>query len=167
MAEPRTPDELLAFLDGLGIAVTTKTHPPLFTVADSQSLRGEIAGGHTKNLFVKDRKDRYFLLTVGEEALIDLKQVHHLIGASGKVSFGKPEALLELLGVTPGAVTAFGVINDTAGAVTLVLDTDLLEHEVINAHPLTNTATTSIGRDDLIRFAEATGHKPLILKLSD
>ena len=99
---PKTPAELFAFLDRLGIAVTTVSHPPLFTVADSQALRGEIDGGHTKNLFLKDRKDNFFLVTVGEEAEVDLKQIHHVIGASGRVSFGKPEALMELLGVMPG-----------------------------------------------------------------
>src|SRR5882724_7870695 len=96
---PKTPAELFAFLDGLGIEVTTRTHEPLFTVADSQKLRGEIEGAHTKNLFIKDKKDSYFLLTVEEEASVDLKTVHRLIGASGRVSFGRPEALLELLGV--------------------------------------------------------------------
>lgn len=163
---PRTPDELLAFLASLGIEVTTVTHPPLFTVADSQALRGEIAGGHTKNLFLRDRKDRHFLLTVGEEAEIELKRIHHVIGASGKVSFGKPEQLLAYLGVTPGAVTAFGVINDVEGKVTIIFDEALMRHDILNAHPLTNEATTSIAREDLLRFVEATGHAPLVLKLS-
>ena len=161
-----TPDQLLSFLAELGISATTVKHPPLYTVAESQALRGEIAGAHTKNLFLRDRKDIHFLLTVGEEAEVDLKQVHHVIGASGKVSFGKPEKMLEYLGVTPGAVTAFGVVNDSAGAVTIVFDEALMRHDVINAHPLTNEATTSIGRDDLLRFVKATGHEPLILKLS-
>jgi Ala-tRNA(Pro) deacylase len=163
---PKSREELLAFLDGLGIATRTWDHPPLFTVRDSQSLRGEIPGGHTKNLFLKDRKDTFFLLTVGEDAEIDLKQVHHLIGASGRVSFGRPEMLMELLGVIPGAVTVFGLVNDTGGRVRLFLDTALMEHETINAHPLTNEATTAISRDDLLRFAVATGHEPTILKLS-
>lgn len=162
----RTPDDLFAFLEKLGIAVTTTTHPPLFTVADSQALRGQIAGAHTKNLFLKDRKDRYFLVTVEEEAVVDLKTIHTLIGASGKVSFGKPEALMALLGVIPGAVTAFGVINDSEGQVTLVIDSALAEADVVNAHPLTNEATTSIRPADLIRFAEATGHTPRILKVA-
>ena len=109
---PKTPDELFAYLEGLGIEVSTVTHPPLFTVADSQALRGEIAGGHTKNLFLKDKKDNYFLVTVEEHAQVDLKQIHHVIGAASRVSFGRPEALMELLGVIPGAVTAFGLIND-------------------------------------------------------
>src|SRR5690606_14581474 len=106
----------------LGIEAKTVSHPPLFTVADSQALRGQIPGGHTKNLFLKDKKDNFFLVTVEEEAEIDLKQIHHVIGASGRVSFGKPEALMEHLGVIPGAVTTFGLINDEKGAVRLVLD---------------------------------------------
>ena len=163
---PKTTTQLFDYLAGLRIAVTTVTHPPLFTVADSRALRGEIDGAHTKNLFVKDKKDRYFLLTVGEEAVVDLKQVHQVIGASGRLSFGKPEKLLEYLGLTPGAVSAFGIVNDVGGKVTMVFDAGLMENAVINAHPLTNEATTAIARDDLIRFVEATGHEPLILKLA-
>ncbi len=163
---PKHPDELFALLDALGIAVATKAHPPLFTVADSQSLRGEIPGGHTKNLFLKDKKDNFFLVTVDEDAEVDLKQIHHLIGASGRVSFGKPEALMELLGVVPGAVTVFGLINDTEGHVKVILDSTLMENAIINAHPLTNEATTSISRDDLVTFVKATGHEPVILKVS-
>jgi Ala-tRNA(Pro) deacylase len=163
---PKTEAELFAFLAELGINVSTMRHPPLFTVADSQAMRGEIAGGHTKNLFLKDKKDNFFLVTVGEEAVVDLKQIHHLIGASGKVSFGKPEMLMELLGVTPGAVTVFGVINDTAQRVKLILDEELMTHSLINAHPLTNEATTSIGAHDLLKFVKATGHDAAILKVS-
>lgn len=163
---PKTEAELNAFLADLGIATTTVRHPPLYTVADSQALRGEIAGGHTKNLFLKDKKDSFFLVTVGEEAEVDLKQIHHLIGAAGRVSFGKPEMLMELLGVIPGAVTVFGLINDTSGRVKVVLDQELMAHDVINGHPLTNEATTSIAAADLIRFVEATGHDPVILKVS-
>ena len=163
---PKTPAELFAFLESHGIKVSTISHPPLFTVADSQAQRGEIPGGHTKNLFLKDRKDNFFLVTVGEDAEIDLKQIHHLIGAAGKVSFGKPEALMQLLGVIPGAVTAFGLINDQAGAVKFVIDSELMQHGTINAHPLTNEATTSIAAGDLLRFVRATGHEPAILKVS-
>ena len=153
---PRSPEDLFAYLAELGIEVVTVTHPPLFTVAEAQALRGQIPGGHTKNLFLKDRKSSYFLLTVDEEAEIDLKKVHHVIGASGKVSFGRPDELLDLL----------GVINDTGGAVKIVFDEALMRHGVINAHPLTNEATTSIARDDLLRFVRATGHEPHVLKLS-
>ncbi|MEP6564943.1 MAG: prolyl-tRNA synthetase associated domain-containing protein [Mesorhizobium sp.] len=163
---PKTEAELFAFLADLGIAVETRRHPPLFTVADSQALRGEIAGGHTKNLFLKDKKDNVFLVSVGEEAEIDLKQIHHLIGATGRVSFGRPELLMELLGVVPGAVTVFGLINDTGRRVKVVLDQELMAHAVINAHPLTNEATTSIASADLVKFVEATGHDAVILKVS-
>jgi Ala-tRNA(Pro) deacylase len=163
---PKSPEELFAFLDGLGIAVSTRTHAPLFTVADSQQLRGEIPGAHTKNLFVKDKKDSYFLLTVEEDANVDLKSVHQVIGASGRVSFGRPEALMELLGVAPGAVTVFGAINDDDGRVKVVIDAALAEEPLINAHPLVNTATTTISSADLMRFVRATGHEPAVLNLT-
>lgn len=163
---PLTSDQLFERLDALGIAHSTKNHPPVFTVSESQSLRDEIPGGHTKNLFLKDKKGRFFLVTVEEDAEIDLKGIHRLIGATGRVSFGKPEPLMELLGVVPGSVTAFGAVNDTEGSVTVVLDEALMRHDTINAHPLRNDATTSIGRDDLVRFLESTGHTPLIVALS-
>ena len=162
----KTQAELFDFLDGLGIEVATVSHPPLFTVAQSQALRGEIAGGHTKNLFLKDRKDNFFLVTAGEEAKIDLKRIHEVIGAAGRVSFGSPEALMRLLGVAPGAVTAFGLINDEAGVVKFVIDSALIEYEKINAHPLANDATTTIAASDLLAFARATGHEPFVLKVS-
>lgn len=162
---PKTPEELFAFLDHLGIAVTTMTHEPLFTVADSQKLRGEIPGAHTKNLFVKDKKDGYFLLTVEEKATVDLKTIHQAIGASGRVSFGKPEALMELLGFAPGAVTVFGAINDRAARVKVIVDAALAREPLINAHPLVNTATTTISSQDLMKFIRATGHEPLVLDL--
>lgn len=163
---PKNRADLLKFLDDLGIAHTTKDHEPVFTVAESVSLRDAIPGGHTKNLFVKDKKDQFFLLTVEEHAVVDLKTVHTLIGAASKVSFGKPEKLMEYLGVIPGAVTAFGAINDTDHNVTFVLDAGLMAEDIINCHPLSNDATTSIGRDDLVGFLEATGHTPLVLKVT-
>jgi len=163
---PKSPEELFVFLDQLGIKVTTRTHEPLFTVADSQQSRGEIPGAHTKNLFLKDKKDNYFLLTVEEEASVDLKSVHQLIGAASRVSFGRPEALMELLGIAPGAVTVFGAINDTAGRVKVVIDAALAAEPLVNAHPLVNTATTTISATDLLAFVRATGHDPLVLKLT-
>jgi Ala-tRNA(Pro) deacylase len=164
---PKTAAEFFRFLDSLNIPHSTKSHPPVFTVAESESLRDAIPGGHTKNLFVKDKKDQYFVLTVEERATVDLKTVHKVIGASGRVSFGRPEKLMEYLGVVPGAVTVFGAFNDAGRNVTFVLDEDLMKHDVINGHPLSNDATTSIDRDDLIRFLEATGHTPLVLKVTD
>ena len=112
---PATPDDLFAFLDRQGIAHTTATHAPLFTVEQSQALRGTIPGGHTKNLFLKDKKDAVFLVVAPEDGHVDLKTLHHKLGAS-RFSFGSADLMLELLGVSPGAVTAFGVINDTGAA---------------------------------------------------
>ncbi len=164
---PKTAQDLVSFLDGLGIKHSTTQHAPVFTVAESESLRDLIPGGHTKNLFVKDKKDQYFVLTVEENAAVDLKTVHKTIGAASKVSFGKPEKMLEYLGVIPGSVTVFGAINDTGQQVTFVLDSELMKHDLINGHPLSNDATTTVGRDDLVRFLEATGHTPLILKVTE
>jgi Ala-tRNA(Pro) deacylase len=157
-----TPDELFQALDRLGIAHPTVTHPPLFTVEQSQGLRGKIAGAHTKNLFLKDKKDALYLVTAEEDALIELKSLHRRLGATGRFSFGSAELMLATLGVTPGAVTPFGAINDTAHRVTVVLDTALMTHAIVNAHPLVNTMTTSLARDDLVKFLESTGHKPRI-----
>lgn len=162
----KTPDALFQFLDSLGIAHATKRHAPVFTVAESEALRDEIPGGHTKNLFLKDKKDQYFLLTVDEHATVDLKTVHQIVGGASKFSFGKPEKLMDYLGVIPGAVTAFGVINDTGMNVTIVLDADLMKNEIVNCHPLSNDATTSIASRDLIRFVEATGHVAHVLKVT-
>lgn len=161
-----TPDQLFAYLDSLGIAHPTVSHPPLFTVEQSQALRGKIPGGHTKNLFLRDKKQAVYLVTTLEDAVIDLKGLHRVLGASGRFSFGSTELLQELLGVAPGSVTPFGVINDSAARVTMVLDAALMEHAIINAHPLTNTMTTSIAREDLVKFLEATGHPPRIEQVS-
>src|SRR6187455_2978023 len=133
---PATPSDLFTFLDRLGIAHPTVTHPALFTVEQSRTLRGTIPGGHTKNLFLKDKKGALFLVTALEDAMIELKSLHRRLGASGRFSFGSADVLLETLGVVPGAVTPFGAINDTGGRVTVVLDADLMRHLTVNAHPL-------------------------------
>ena len=163
---PASPDELFAFLDRLGIAHTTVAHPPLFTVEQSQALRGTIPGGHTKNLFVKDKKDKVFLLVAPEDAAIELKSMHRLLGASGRFSFGSADLMRELLGVEPGSVTPFGAINDTASKVNVVLDAAMMNHAILNYHPLVNTTTTSIASADLVKFLQATGHDPRIETLS-
>ncbi len=162
---PATPDDLFAALDRLGIAHPTVTHPPLFTVEESQSLRGAIPGAHTKNLFLKDKKGALFLVTALEDAAIELKSLHRRLGASGRFSFGSADVLLETLGVVPGAVTPFGAINDTAGRVTVVLGAELMRHLTVNAHPLVNTMTTALSPQDLVKFLEAEGHKPDILDI--
>jgi Ala-tRNA(Pro) deacylase len=162
---PKTPDDFIAYLNALGIASETLKHPPLHTVEESRALRGEIPGGHTKNLFVKDKKGRLFLLVVGEETSVDLKRVHEKIGAQGRVSFGSAELLWEVCGVLPGAVTPFGAINDTERRLTVVLDAEMMRHERLNFHPLVNTRTTGLASADLVRFLRATGHEPLIVAL--
>jgi Ala-tRNA(Pro) deacylase len=163
---PQTPDQLFAYLDSLGIKHTTVKHPPLFTVEQSRALRGKIPGGHTKNLFLRDKKYDIYLVVAGEDADIDLKGLHRLLGANGRFSFGSADLLREVWGVEPGAVTPFGAINDTQGRVTVVLDAPMMEHATLNYHPLVNTMTTSIARDDLVKFLASTGHDPRIERVS-
>ena len=163
---PTTPDQLFAFLDSLGVAHTTVKHPPLFTVEQSRALRGQIPGGHTKNLFLRDKKHQLFLVVALEDAEIDLKGLHRQLGATGRFSFGSSDLLREVWGVEPGAVTPFGAINDTQSRVTVVLDAAMMEHDTLNYHPLVNTMTTSIARDDLVKFLQSTGHCPSIERVS-
>jgi len=163
---PITPDHLFAALDALGITHSTVKHPPLFNVAQSQSLRGQIAGGHTKNLFLRDKKHALYLVVAEEDAAIELKGLHRVLGASGRFSFGSADLLREVLGVVPGSVTPFAAINDKEGRVTVVLDAALLEHAILNFHPLINTMTTSLRREDLLKFLTSTGHEPRIERLS-
>ncbi len=162
---PASPEELLAYLADLGVKTSTVEHPPLFTVEESQALRGEIPGGHAKNLFVKDKKGRLFLLVLGEETEIDLKRVHERIGGQGRVTFGSADLLEEVWGVRPGAVTPFGAINDRDGRVSVVLDEAMMAHQRLNFHPLVNTRTTGLASADLMKFLRATGHEPMIVAL--
>lgn len=161
----KTPDDLFAYLDQLGIRTQTVRHPPLFTVAESKALRGQIGGGHTKNLFLKDKKDNFFLVSVEEDTDVDLKTIHQTIGAASRVSFGSADRMMALLGVAPGAVTLFGAINDSEGKVKVVIDAALMRETTVNAHPLTNEATTAIAPQGLMQFLKATGHEPAILKI--
>jgi Ala-tRNA(Pro) deacylase len=163
---PATPDDLFAYLDRLGIAHPTVAHLPVFTVEEARLLRGGIAGAHTKNLFLKDRKDALYLVVALEETAIELKSLHRVLGASGRFSFGSAGLLREALGVEPGSVTPFAAINDTRGQVRVVLDAAMMEHGLLNYHPLQNTMTTSIARDDLLRFLVATGHPPAIVAVA-
>jgi len=159
---PATPDELFAYLDTLGIAHKTVTHPAVFTVEEARALRGAVPGGHTKNLFLRDKKGAAYLVVAPEDAAIELRALHRLLGASGRFSFGSAELMGEVLGVAPGSVTPFAAINDKERRVTVVLDAALLAHETLNFHPLVNTATTTISRDGLLKFLAATGHTPRI-----
>ena len=163
---PTTPDQLFAALDRLGIAHTTVKHPPVFTVDQAARLRGEVADGHTKNLFLRDKKHELYLVVALEDADIDLKGLHRQLGATGRFSFGSSDLLREVWGVEPGAVTPFGAINDTQGRVTVVLDAAMMEHATLNYHPLVNTMTTSISSEDLVKFLESSGHVPRIERLS-
>jgi Ala-tRNA(Pro) deacylase len=161
-----TPDQLFAALDSLGIAHSTIKHRPLFTVEQSRALRGQIPGGHTKNLFLRDKKYALYLVVAEEDADIDLKGLHRLLGANGRFSFGSADLLREVWGVEPGAVTPFGAINDAEGRVTVVLDAAMMAHDTLNYHPLVNTMTTSIKRGDLVKFLQSTGHEPRIERIS-
>ncbi|MEM9107287.1 MAG: prolyl-tRNA synthetase associated domain-containing protein [Pseudomonadota bacterium] len=165
---PATRDDLLSFLAELGIAVSTVDHQPVFTVAESGDLHDRISGGHTKNLFVKDKKGRLFLIVALHDAQIDLKKVHQIVGAQGRVSFGNADLLMEVLGVEPGSVTPFSLINDRGSLrVTPVFDAAMMQQDVLNYHPLKNDATTAISAADLLKFAEACGHEPRVLAVSE
>jgi Ala-tRNA(Pro) deacylase len=155
---------LLARLEEWGISTSTVDHEPLFTVEQSTKVHRQVSGSHTKNLFLKDKKGALFLVTAEHATQVNLKNLHKKLGC-GRLSFANADLMQNHLGVTPGSVTALAVINDTAGTVCFVLDQNLMQSDIINAHPLENTATTSIARDDLIAFVEKTGHDVTIVDL--
>ncbi|MBL8835251.1 MAG: prolyl-tRNA synthetase associated domain-containing protein [Alphaproteobacteria bacterium] len=161
---PVSREQLFARLAELGIEATTLDHEPVMTVAESEHVTGHLPGVHTKNLFLRDEKGALFLVTAPWERQIKINQLHKLLGCK-RLSFGNAELLMDTLGVTPGSVTALAPINDTAGRVTVVLDKWLAGQELVNCHPLTNTATTTLKTRDLIRFLEATGHPPKLVPL--
>lgn len=162
---PLTRIELFDRLASLGIATTTHEHDATFTVAQSTAIEQALPGAHTKNLFLKSDKGNLVLVVAKTSTVVDLKWLGKAL-AVGRLSFGKPELLLQHLGITPGAVTAFAIANDTQRNVEVILDNALMTHESLNCHPLENTATTNIARDDLLRFIRATGHEPKIMMLS-
>jgi Ala-tRNA(Pro) deacylase len=161
-ASPPTADDLLTYLDELRIETSTVGHPAVFTVEEARRLRGDLPGAHSKSLFLRNKKGRMWLVVTLEDRPIDLKELGERL-KSGRLSFGSPERLMRYLGVIPGAVTPFGVINDVDGAVTVALDRDMLEIEPLNFHPLDNTRTTAISAAGLLKFLEATGHVPQLL----
>lgn len=155
---PATPEDLLARLAALGIATTTHRHAPVFTVAESQALRGQLPGGHCKSLFLRDRDGGYWLAVMLEHRRVSVNALARALGAP-RVSFASAEELMEHLGVIPGAVTPFGLINDHALRVTPVLDAAMVrEHALLNYHPLDNSMTTAIAPADLLRFIAGCGH---------
>ncbi len=157
---PATEADLFARFDALGIAHTTHRHQPVFTVEESGDVKAAMPGGHTKNLFLKDKKGAFFLISAIAETKIDLNAVSKLIGA-GRFSFGSGELLHEVLGVPAGSVTVFAVINDPSQRVRLILDEALFTHDPVNFHPLRNDATTAMSPADLMRFLADLGRKPM------
>lgn len=162
---PTTPEELWARLEQLGIAHTTHHHAPVFTVEEAQRLKGDLPGAHTKNLFLRDKKGTMWLLVARFDKDVDLHVVAPQVGARGRLSFGSAERLMRYLGVIPGSVTPFAVINDRGGQVSVALDSGLRNQEVWNAHPLDNAMTTAVSREDLLRFLEAMEHRPVWVDL--
>ena len=161
---PATPDDLFRCFEALGIETSTVEHPPLRTVEEARPHWDKIPGAHCKNLYLRDHKKRNWLVVTLQDRELDLKALAQSIG-SGRLSFGRAERLMQFLGVEPGAVTPFALINDPQGRVTVVLDQAMLALSPLNYHPLINTRTTAILPDDLLGFVRATGHEPMIVAL--
>jgi Ala-tRNA(Pro) deacylase len=160
-------DELLDDLRAKGIEFQTFQHPPVHTVEESKALRGDIQGIHTKNLFLRDGKKNYFLFVTDEDAAVNLKQLSRLVGARSGLSFGSTDALLELLGIRPGAVSVLALINDTQLKVKLVLDRKLQTASMINCHPLTNERTTSFSQPAFVKLLSTLGREAVYVDLDD
>jgi len=158
----KTRADLIALLDSLGVEHVTHEHRAVFRVGEGEEIKAAIPGAHTKNLFLKDAKGQLWLISAQDRTVIDLKRLHHVIG-SARLSFGSAELLEAVLGVTPGSVTAFALINDADRRVRFVLDRNLGEAERVNFHPLTNTATTGVGQEGFRKFLAAVGVAPLIV----
>ncbi|MGO4123795.1 prolyl-tRNA synthetase associated domain-containing protein [Inquilinus sp. YAF38] len=159
-----TPADLFARLRALGVEVSTHEHEAVFTVEESRHLRGLLPGWHSKNLFLRNKKGQAWLVVCEEERRVDLKALGELLGA-GRLSFGSPDRLMEALGVTPGSVTPFAIINDDARQVTIALDADMMRHGTLHFHPLVNTMTTAIAPAGLLSFIASCGHEPHIVDL--
>lgn len=162
---PASRTELFALLDRLGIKTRTFDHEPVFTVEQAKKVHEDVPGGHCKNLFCKDEKGVLWLIVALEDAAIDLKAAPAKIG-SRRLSFGKPELLMEVLGIEPGSVTPFSLINDKTNRVNVILDEAMMKLDQLNFHPLKNDATTSITASDLLTFISACGHSPRIVAVS-
>jgi len=156
--------ELVRRLGALGISCVTHAHAPVFTVEDAQALRGALPGGHTKNLFLRDRDRTFWLVVLREDLRVDLNGLARTLGVS-RFSFAPPGALEEKLGVPPGSVTPFALINPGAHEVRVILDDGLLDLDPLNFHPLRNDRTTAIATTDFLRFVSACGHDPLIMAI--
>lgn len=155
-------DRLLAWMADQGVEQTTHDHPAVFRVEEGLALKAGMPGAHTKNLFLKDRKGRLWLISARQDTVVDLKRAPKTIG-SDKLSFGNEALLYETLGVRGGSVTALGLINDPDNRVTFVLDKALWDADVVNFHPLTNTATTALAQADFRRFLMLIGREPVVV----
>ena len=165
MPQPTTPlgrAELLAFLDEIGVEHRTVDHPAVFTVSEGTEIKAQLPGGHSKNLFLKDKKGQLWLISAREDTVIDLKRLPRVIG-SDRLSFGSSELMVEVLGVTPGSVTALALANDRARRIRFVLDRALAESDPVNFHPMTNTATTALSRGGFQRFLQAIGVEAMVI----
>lgn len=165
---PMTPDAFLAWLARLGIAAETVWHDPVFTVAESKAaaIHERLPGAHVKNLFLKDREGRFWLATLPEHRRVPIGALARALGLP-RMSFASAEELLACLGVTPGSVTPFALVNDRTRSVGFILDRALAEATGrITAHPLTNAATTAVSAADFRRFLAETGHSPLVADLA-
>lgn len=155
-------DRLLAWMAANGINQTTQDHPPVFRVEEGLDLKAGLPGLHTKNLFLKDKKARLWLISAAQDTVVDLKRAPATIG-SDRLSFGNETLMFETLGVRPGSVTALGLVNDVERRVTFVLDRRLYEAAIVNFHPLTNTATTALDQSAFRRFLSALDRTPIIV----
>ena len=160
----KTRAELMDLLAGLGIEAEVTDHPAVFTVEEAQLHTGHLPGGHCKNLFLKDKKGKLYLLVCLDEQVVRINAVQKQLGAA-RLSFGNAELLLEKLGVTPGSVTPLALINDEAREVQPVLDARMLAQELVNYHPLTNEATVTIRSADLKRLLAHWGYQPIVIDL--
>lgn len=159
-----TEDDLFALLDELEIKTSTFRHPPVFTVEESQSLCSEIPGAHCKCLFLKDKKDSFVLAVMLEDRRLDMKALFKSGGLNvGRLSFASAERMIDMLGIKPGSVTPFSLINVDHPPLIVVLDKAMLDFDYLNYHPLHNEATTTIHKDDLIKFIEHLNFKPTII----
>ena len=161
---PATPEDLFALLDRLGIEYSTLEHPPFFTVEEGRPWHDKIPGLHCKNLFIKDRKGGIWLAVMPADKRADLGWLEKVLGAP-RFSFARPDVLQEVLALIPGAVTPFGLINDTQRRVNVILDEQMLESEWVNFHPLHNAASTTLRSVDLLRFVRALGYEPIVVRL--
>jgi Ala-tRNA(Pro) deacylase len=161
-----TPAELFALLDRLGIEHSTVQHPPFFTVDEGRPWHDKIRGLHCKSLFIKDRKGGIWLVVMPGDKRADLGRLEKALGAP-RLSFARPDLLQEVLALTPGSVTPFGLINDMQRRVSVILDEQMLDSEWVNFHPLHNAASTTLRSADLLRFIRALGYEPIRLRLPD